>query len=153
MSRKLETFLDFCLGHNFEIFEHNKVLFKEGDKKSIFYVLLDGKIEISKGGVNVAIVTNRGALIGEMAAILGVAHTATCRSVGDAKAYAFLIDQNFLKDNPAMLLLIAQDLAKKLLKLTASLVEQKSQPLSEGMFEQRRRAEQIDSILAELYDP
>ena len=69
------------------------------------------------------------------------------------KAYAFLIDQNFLNDNPAMLLLIAQDLAKKLLKLTASLVEQKSQPFSEGMFEQRRRAEQIDSILAELYDP
>ena len=149
----METFLDFCSGYNPEIFEHNKVLLKEGDKKSIFYVLLDGKIEISKGGVNVATVTNRGALIGEMAAILDVAHTATCRSVGDVKAYAFLIDQNFLKDNPAMLLLIARDLAKKLLKLTVSLVEQKSQPFSEGMFEQRRRAEQIDSILAELYDP
>ncbi len=52
----MEKILDFCSGHNLEIFEHNKVLLNEGDKKSIFYVLLDGKIEISKGGVNVATV-------------------------------------------------------------------------------------------------
>ena len=149
----METLLDFCSGHNLEIFEHNEILLKEGDKKSIFFVLLDGKIEISKRGVNVAAVTNRGTLMGEMSAILDVPHTATCRAVGDVKAYAFSIDQNILKDNPAMLLLIAQNLAKKLLKLTASLVEQKSQSSSEGIFEQRRRAEQIDYILTELYDP
>ncbi len=76
-----------------------ETLFREGDKADLFYILLDGSLDIVVGG-EVIETTDRGSILGEMALIDDSPRSATaiakssCRLVGvDRKRFQFLVQQ------------------------------------------------------------
>ncbi len=56
--------------------EPGDVLVVDGTAVDALYVLLDGALRIDKAGTTVAVVTERGACVGEMSLLLGVLATA-----------------------------------------------------------------------------
>ena len=73
--------LEFSKNFPLQIFPHGTILLEEGSRKDVLYVLLEGKIEILKGGVALASVATRGALLGEVSLLTDMPHSATCRGV------------------------------------------------------------------------
>lgn len=144
--------LEFSKNFPLQIFTHGSILLEEGSRKDLLYVLLDGKIKISKGSVNLATVTTRGALLGEISLLTDMPHSATCRSLGEVKVYMIPADASFLEHHPNFLLFIAKDLARKLNKATLSLTSSSESGAPRDPSELRRKAEQMDAILKELYE-
>jgi CRP-like cAMP-binding protein len=76
-----------------------EVLFREGEKADLFYIVLEGSLEILVGE-NVVEMAERGAIVGEMALIEDAPRSATViaktpsRLVGiDQKRFRFLVQQ------------------------------------------------------------
>ena len=144
--------LEFSKNFPLQIFPHRTILLEEGSRKDVLYVLLEGKIEILKGGVALASVATRGALLGEVSLLTDMPHSATCRGVGEVKAYVIPVDASFFEKNPNFLLHIAKDLARKLNKATLSLTTTSETGTPRDPSELRRKTEQMDAILKELYE-
>jgi len=58
-------------------FDAGAVLLTEGRKTDRLYVVIDGVIEILRHGIQVALVNEPGAVLGEISVLLDVPHTAT----------------------------------------------------------------------------
>ena len=144
--------LEFSKNFPLQVFPHGTILLEEGSRKDVLYVLLEGKIEILKDGVALASVATRGALLGEVSLLTDMPHSATCRGVGEVKAYVIPVDASFFEKNPNFLLHIAKDLARKLNKATLSLTTTSETGTPRDPSELRRKTEQMDAILKELYE-
>ena len=86
----------------------------EGSKTGHLFVLLEGRLEVIKGDSVVAVLTEPGAMLGEMSVLLDQPHTATVRAAADFVVYEFDDAAAFLRDQPAVALLIARLLAQRL---------------------------------------
>jgi CRP-like cAMP-binding protein len=69
---------------------------------------------VIKGDSVVAVLTEPGALLGEMSVLLDQPHTATVRAAADSVVYEFDDAAAFLRDQPQVSLLIARLLAQRL---------------------------------------
>ena len=79
------------------------------------YILIDGKIKVTKNNKSIANITETGSSIGELSFLLNLPYSATCRSVGETKVIAINLTEDFFENNPSFLLYIAKDLATKLI--------------------------------------
>jgi CRP/FNR family cyclic AMP-dependent transcriptional regulator len=104
-------------------FAAGETLIAEGDGAPPLYVLDSGTLEIVRNGVPVTSITGPGAVVGEMAALLGRPATATVRAKGPVSAYLVAEPEKFFEKSPAVLLKIARTLAHRLDATTAFLVE------------------------------
>lgn len=95
----------------------------EGGKTGHLFVLLQGKLEVIKGDSIVAVLTEPGAMLGEMSVLLDQPHTATVRAASDSTIYEFDDAASFLRDQPAVALLIARLLAQRLNVATTYLAD------------------------------
>jgi CRP-like cAMP-binding protein len=86
----------------------------EGGTTGHLFVLIAGRLEVIKGDTIVASVTEPGAMVGEMSVLLDQPHTATVRAASDSTVYEFGDAAAFLRDQPAVALLIARMLAQRL---------------------------------------
>jgi CRP-like cAMP-binding protein len=98
----------------------DSILFAEGEIGSRMYILIDGKIKISKKNKFIAYISEAGSTIGELSLLTGLSYSATCRSVGQSQVIEVQIDDGFFEKNPNFLLHIAKDLAQKLIKSNKS---------------------------------
>jgi CRP-like cAMP-binding protein len=73
----------------------------------------DGR-KVIKGDSVVAVLTEPGAMLGEMSVLLDQPHTATVRAAADSVVYEFDDAAAFQRDQPAMALSIARLLAQRL---------------------------------------
>ncbi len=97
-------------------FQQGQNLFLEGEESQDLYVLMDGELDVLKGEQVINILSEPGALFGEMSFLMGDRRTATIRgrSPGQALAIPRPEVRNFLKDFPEMGQNMARVLAQRL---------------------------------------
>jgi CRP-like cAMP-binding protein len=110
----MHAVLDYCAGATRREVPAGTLVLQEGSKTGHLFVLLEGRLEVIKGDSVVAVLTEPGALLGEMSVLLDQPHTATVRAAADSVVYEFDDAAAFLRDKPAVALLIARLLAQRL---------------------------------------
>jgi CRP/FNR family transcriptional regulator, cyclic AMP receptor protein len=136
----LLSIIDLC--HTLPVleFEPGAVLLAEGETTGALYVLIDGGVEIVKGEVRVQIVSDPGAIFGEISALLNVPNIATVRAITLSSAHMIAGGAAFLQTHP--------EVANSLLKLFA----QRLYGLTHYMGDVKRQFENHDNHLAMVHD-
>jgi CRP/FNR family cyclic AMP-dependent transcriptional regulator len=123
----MRSILDHCTGLEPHECAAGTVLLSEGATSGRLFVLLAGRIEVLRGGTQVALVSEPGAVFGEMSILLGLPHTATVRAASQVRAYVFDDAEVFLRSHPAIGFYLAKILAQRLNAATTYLVDLKRQ--------------------------
>jgi CRP/FNR family transcriptional regulator, cyclic AMP receptor protein len=110
----MRAVLDYCTGGVEREVPAGTVLIHEGGKTGHLFVLIQGRLEVIKGDSVVAVLSEPGAMLGEMSVLLEQPHTATVRAAADSVVYEFDNAAAFLREQPAVALLIARLLAQRL---------------------------------------
>ncbi|TCU70262.1 CRP-like cAMP-binding protein [Bradyrhizobium sp. R2.2-H] len=128
----MRAVLDYCTGGTERQVAAGTLIVNEGGTSGHLYVLMQGKLEVLKGEMVVATVTEPGAVLGEMSVLLGQPHTATVRACSDAIVYEFEDAASFLEKEPGVALLIAKMLAQRLNVANTYLADLKRQYAGQG---------------------
>jgi len=120
---RMHTVLDYCTGGIQRSLSVGTVLIREGETTDHLYVLIEGRLEVVKGDTVVAIITEPGAVLGEMSVLLDQSHTATVRAASDSTIYEISDAATFLREQPAVALLVARLLAQRLNVATTYLAD------------------------------
>ncbi|MEO8756925.1 MAG: cyclic nucleotide-binding domain-containing protein [Devosia sp.] len=104
-------------------FAAGATLIAEGAATPALFVLATGTLEVLRAGEVVATLAEPGAVVGEMAALLGRSASATVRAKTAATAYIIDDPERFFEKSPAVLLEIARTLAQRLDTTTDFLVQ------------------------------
>jgi len=89
-------------------------LLEQGTTSGALYVLEHGRVGVFRGPVEVAEVSEPGAVFGETSVLLNTAHTATVKTKSDCDVYYFKDAAQFIRHNPAITYEIAAILARRL---------------------------------------
>ncbi len=128
----MRAILDYCSGGVQRDVPAGALIIREGGSTGHLYVLIDGQLEVAKGDTVVAVISEPGAVLGEMSVLLDQPHSATVRAVSDSKVYEFDDAASFLRDQPAVALLIARMLAQRLNVATTYLADLRQQYAGHG---------------------
>jgi CRP-like cAMP-binding protein len=123
----MASILDSCVGAPRQSFPAGTLLLSEGDTSGRLYVLGAGSVEVLRGDTQVAVISEPGAVFGEMSVLLNRPHTATVRTLSVVDVFMFEDAQSFLKSNPEIAFLLARLLAERLNGATTYLVDLKRQ--------------------------
>lgn len=115
--------------HNHPVrqFAAGETILDQGDCTGLLYILIEGSAEVVKDGVTVATATEPGAIFGDLAALLGVPHTAAVRAVRASKFHVVTNARTFLEQNPPVGLHLCELLARRLDAVNKYLVDVKRQ--------------------------
>lgn len=102
-------------------------LIAEGVARDRMYVLREGAFEVLREGVVVVRIAEPGAFLGEISAVLGSAPTAAVVAMRDSVVHVIETASRQVRRNPELTLAIAQLMARRLVALTAYLVDIKQQ--------------------------
>jgi CRP/FNR family cyclic AMP-dependent transcriptional regulator len=128
----MRAILDYCGNAPLEDIPGGTVLLAEGQNTGRLYVLAQGRIEVLRGDTRIAVVDEPGSLFGEMSVLLGAPHTATARTLGDAKVHVIANGAAFFSSHPELSWLVARLLANRLNAATTYLVDLKRQFTDHG---------------------
>ncbi|MCX7767296.1 MAG: cyclic nucleotide-binding domain-containing protein, partial [Candidatus Sumerlaeia bacterium] len=110
-----------------EINQYNPgdVIFYEGDHSQEAYILLNGRLEVLKAGRKVAVISEPGTFVGEMATLLNSPRTATVRALSNALLLKLPATEfkTFLCQVPALAYQLAVNLSERLQQTTIRLKE------------------------------
>jgi len=96
-----------------------------GSKTGRLLILKNGAVAILKGSIEIARVTEPGAVIGELSALLDQPHTADVKALEDSQFR--VADAALLEKDPSAVLHIARILAQRLVAIDSGFVELKKQ--------------------------
>lgn len=132
-----------------------EVLLTERQKTGKLFVLASGTVEILRGPTRVALISDAGAVFGEMSILLNTAHTATVRAVTDCDVFVYDDAAAFMRSDPEITFEIAALLAQRLNTATTYLADLKQQYAGSGS-----HLAMVSDVLASLvtqparaYDP
>jgi CRP-like cAMP-binding protein len=108
-------------------FQPGEALLVEGEHSGRLYVLIEGAVEIAKGGVQVNLVSDADAIFGDMSALLGIPHMATVRAIAPSRLYVIDGGASFLQSHQEIAFELAKLLAHRLHGVTSYLVDLKRQ--------------------------
>lgn len=108
-------------------FEAGRELLRQGEKRGQLYVLLSGSVEILKNGMQLCVVSERGAILGELSILLNIYHTATVRTLAPSTFYQVTDAHRFLAENPVATLHVAKVIARRLALLDSYFADLKNQ--------------------------
>ena len=128
----MRDILEYCLGGIRRNVSAGTVVVHEDGRTGHLYVLIEGKLEVVKGGTVVATITEPGAVLGEMSVLLDKPHTATVRAAADSVIYEIDDAASFLRQQPGVALLIARMLAQRLNVANTYLADIKRQYAGHG---------------------
>jgi CRP/FNR family transcriptional regulator, cyclic AMP receptor protein len=128
----MRAVLDYCDGGQQKSIGTGTTVIREGETTGHLFVLVAGHLEVVKGETVVATIIEPGSVIGEMSVLLELPHTATVRAASDSTVYQFDDATLFLREQPAVALLIARLLAQRLNVATTYLADIKSQYADHG---------------------
>lgn len=116
--------LDLCRDLQVRHVAAGEELLGEGARTGLTFVLVEGVIAIEAGGFLIKRVSEPGAVLGEISALLGIPHTARAVAVEPSSVYVLPAD---LTAEPALLLAVARLLAARVHGLTSYLVDLRRQ--------------------------
>jgi CRP-like cAMP-binding protein len=119
----MRAVLEYCSGALQRNVSAGTLILHEGSTTGHLFVLIEGKLEVVKGDTVVASIVEPGAVVGEMSVLLDQPHTATVRAASNSTIYEFSDAGWFLRDQPAVALLIARLLAQRLNVATTYLAD------------------------------
>jgi CRP-like cAMP-binding protein len=128
----MRAILDYCSGAVQRNVSAGTLILHEGSTTGHLFVLIEGKLEVVKGDTVVASIVEPGAVVGEMSVLLDQPHTATVRAASNSTIYEFSDAGSFLRDQPAVALLIARLLAQRLNVATTYLADVMQQYAGHG---------------------
>ncbi len=100
---------------------------REGERTGSLFVLESGTLAVTRSGVAIADITAPGAMVGEIAALLGGDHSATVTAVTASRLRVARDGNAFLRSSPDVTLLVAAEVARRLQSLVAYLADLKTQ--------------------------
>jgi len=104
-----------------------EIVLNEGDRTGVLYVLIAGTVEVLKGDVQVNVVSDPGAVFGEMSVLLDAPHMATVRTLAPSRFHVIEDARRFLNGDPAVAFAISRLLARRLNAMITYLVDLKHQ--------------------------
>ena len=104
-----------------------EILIEQGDHTGLLFILIEGTVEVTKDGVAVTKTNESGAIFGDLAALLGVPHTAAVRALTPARFHVVAEAKTFLEEHPAVNLHLCKLLARRLDAVNKYLVDLKQQ--------------------------
>src|SRR5258707_5968906 len=110
----MREILDYCSGGVRRDVSAGAFVVHEGHTPGHLYVLIEGRLEVIKSDTVVATITEPGAVLGEMSVLLDKPHTATVRAASKSVIYEINDAASFLRQQPAVAILIARMLAQRL---------------------------------------
>ena len=110
----MRDILEYCIGGIRRDVTAGTEVLHEGGRTGHLYVLIEGRLEVVKGDTVVATLTEPGAVLGEMSVLLDAPHTATVRAAQDSVVYEIDDAASFMRQQPAVALIIARMLAQRL---------------------------------------
>ncbi len=108
-------------------FAPGDVIVREGGTPGALWILVSGSLQVRKGGVLVNTVTQPGALVGEVAVLLGSAFSATVTAVQPSVLRHTANGRALLESDPEIVMLLAVGLAERLNFVTTYLADLKHQ--------------------------
>ena len=117
------SILDYCDSSQKSAVLKGTTLIEEGSYTGTLYVLAQGSVDVLRGNVVVASVSEPGAILGEMSMLLGTAHTATVRANSKCVVYKINDAASTVRANPNMAFEIARHLAQRLANATSYIVD------------------------------
>ncbi len=108
-------------------YDTGEEVIRQGESTGHLYFLVDGAVEVVKDDVVVAKVNERGAIFGDLAALMGVPHTAAVRAVTPASFHVVDDPSDFLQQHPAVSVHLCRMLARRLDSMNKYLVDVKQQ--------------------------
>ena len=102
-------------------------LIEEAVRMDRLYVLKGGAFEVVRNGVRVVAISEPGAFLGEISAVLRSAPTASVVATQDSAVHVLDGASDSVRTRPDLMYAIAQVLARRLSAVTAYLVDIKSQ--------------------------
>ena len=121
-----------------------ETLLVQGETTDKVYFLLEGTVKVIKDGCEIAVVSDKGAVFGEMAIMLERAHSASVQCVEDSKFIQIENAKHYLQDHPKLIWHIAQILCLRLFNLNNYLVDIK------GQYEGHDHLNMVDEVLETL---
>jgi CRP-like cAMP-binding protein len=107
-------------------FKAGDTVLAAGSKTGLLLILKRGSVVIIKNGTEIAHVTEPGAVVGELSALLDKPHTADVRALEESQFYVANAEV-LLKQNPVGVLYVASVLASRLDKGNETVIELKTQ--------------------------
>ena len=123
----MASILDICVDAARKEFAAGAILLSKGETSGQLYILAEGSVEILRGDTQVAVVSEPGAVFGEMSVLLKRPHTATVRTTSPVGVFVFEDAESFLKSHPEIAFLLGRLLAERLNAATTYLVDLKRQ--------------------------
>ena len=123
----MSTILELCADRPVRALQPGEVLLDEGVTSGCLFVLIDGAVEILKQGIQINVVSDAGAIFGEISLLLGIPHMASVRAVKPSRAHVIPDGAAFLQAHPQLAYHLAQLLAERLHGVTGYLVDLKRQ--------------------------
>jgi CRP-like cAMP-binding protein len=140
----MSAMLDLLRDREVSRFAEGATVLREGQQTGRLYFLIEGRVEVLKSDVRVAVASEPGAVFGEMAMILGGPHTATVRALEPCSFYLVDNPSEFLGSSPVACLHVCQLLARRIDALNKYLVDVKHQ------YEGHDHLGMVDGILEAL---
>lgn len=141
----LQPILALCAGLPVREFAAGETVLEDGQRSGRLYILDEGRVEIVKGTVQVATAAHRGAVFGEMSALLDQPHTATVRCLVPSRFFVAEQPMEFLRANPEACVAVARLLAERLGSVTRYLADLKAQ-----FEDQKDHLGMVDEVLESL---
>lgn len=99
----------------------------QGTSTGHLFILIEGKVEIVKDEKSVATSGQPGDIFGDLSALLGIPHTTAVRAMTDSRFYVVEEARPFLEKNPPVCMHLCELLGRRLVSVTAYLVNLKEQ--------------------------
>ena len=131
----MRNILDICESSEPIEYARGDTILHEGKKAGVLFVLIEGKVDIVKGGHLLNTVSEPGSIYGEISMLLNVPHMASVKVVESSRFYKISnTDPMFNSSDLSMQLALV--LASRLHKITKYLVDMKDRSVeSEEQFE------------------
>ena len=119
--------LAYCDGFPQQKFKAGEVLIPEGPATDHMFILAVGEVEVVRGDTQITTSSEPGAIFGEIAALLGGAHTATVRATADTTAFRIENARAVLQSSREISFHVSTILARRLTDATVYLADLKRQ--------------------------
>ncbi|HYC53947.1 MAG TPA: cyclic nucleotide-binding domain-containing protein [Candidatus Binatia bacterium] len=123
----MDEILQACSDVEQKVLPAGQAILEEGRRAGVLYVLIEGEVEVCKGEYAIHVISDPGAVFGEISVLLDAPHTATVRTTAQSRFHVIEDPLSFLHARPAVALGISRLLAERLHSMTTYLVDLKRQ--------------------------